>query len=155
MTPFSAHPVVVGVVPGQHDLVALTAAAWARTVGAPVVYFAFADSSRYVVEEHADGRVLHAPIDPDVADDDWRDVEAGLRAQIAGVLGREAQGGREPGVQVSDQAPVSWEVRYLAGRPDRALTHLARAVDASVIVVGTRLPEDVENWAAWVAKERP
>ncbi len=25
----------------------------------------------------------------------------------------------------------------------------------SVIVVGTRLPEDVENWAAWVAKEKP
>jgi MG2 domain len=25
----------------------------------------------------------------------------------------------------------------------------------AVIVVGTRLPEDVENWAAWVAKERP
>ncbi len=33
---------------------------------------------------------------------------------------------------------VPWEVRYLAGRPDRALTHLARAVDAAVIVVGTR-----------------
>ena len=25
----------------------------------------------------------------------------------------------------------------------------------SVIVVGTRLPEDVENWAAWVGKEKP
>jgi hypothetical protein len=25
----------------------------------------------------------------------------------------------------------------------------------AVIVVGTRLPEDTENWAAWVAKERP
>jgi hypothetical protein len=25
----------------------------------------------------------------------------------------------------------------------------------AVIVVGTRLPEDVENWAAWVAKEKP
>jgi hypothetical protein len=25
----------------------------------------------------------------------------------------------------------------------------------SVIVVGTRLPEDVENWTAWVAKEKP
>ena len=24
-----------------------------------------------------------------------------------------------------------------------------------VVVVGTRLPEDVENWAAWVAQERP
>ena len=25
----------------------------------------------------------------------------------------------------------------------------------AVIVVGTRLPEDVENWAAWVAREKP
>ncbi|MDB4957506.1 MAG: hypothetical protein JWO36_5075, partial [Myxococcales bacterium] len=25
----------------------------------------------------------------------------------------------------------------------------------AVVVVGTRLPEDVENWAVWVAKERP
>jgi hypothetical protein len=25
----------------------------------------------------------------------------------------------------------------------------------AVIVVGTRLPEDVENWTAWVAKEKP
>jgi hypothetical protein len=25
----------------------------------------------------------------------------------------------------------------------------------AVVVVGTRLPEDVENWAAWVAKEKP
>ena len=25
----------------------------------------------------------------------------------------------------------------------------------SVIVVGTRLPEDVENWSAWVAREKP
>ena len=35
---------------------------------------------------------------------------------------------------------VAWEFRYLAGRPDRALTHLARAVDAAVIVVGTGRP---------------
>ena len=35
---------------------------------------------------------------------------------------------------------MSWEFRYLAGRADRALTHLARAVDAAVIVVGTRRP---------------
>ncbi len=25
----------------------------------------------------------------------------------------------------------------------------------AVIVIGTRLPEDVENWAAWVQKEKP
>ena len=32
---------------------------------------------------------------------------------------------------------------------------LALTDPRAVIVVGTRLPEDVENWAAWVAKERP
>lgn len=130
MTPFAEHPVVVGVVPGQHDLVALTAMAWARAAGAPIVYFAFADTSRYVVEEHADGYVLHAPIDPDVTDDAWHDVERGLRDQLAGVLGAQ---------------PVPWEVRYLAGRPDRALTHLARAVDAAVIVVGTRASGNISR----------
>ncbi len=32
---------------------------------------------------------------------------------------------------------------------------LALAAPRSVVVDGTRLPEDVEDWAAWVAKERP
>jgi hypothetical protein len=32
---------------------------------------------------------------------------------------------------------------------------LALTDPRAVIVVGTRLPEDVENWAAWVAKEKP
>jgi hypothetical protein len=32
---------------------------------------------------------------------------------------------------------------------------LALTDPRAVIVVGTRLPEDVENWSAWVAKERP
>ena len=39
-----------------------------------------------------------------------------------------------------DPSGVPWQFRYLAGRPARALTHLARAVDAAVIVVGTRAP---------------
>ena len=40
---------------------------------------------------------------------------------------------------------VAWEFRYLAGRADRALTHLARAVDASAIVVGARRPTSGER----------
>jgi nucleotide-binding universal stress UspA family protein len=123
MTPFAGHPVVVGVVPGQPALVALTAMDWARAAGSPAVFFAFADTARYMVEEHPDGSVHHAPIDPDAVDDAWHDTEAVLRAQLARAI-------RSP------TAP--WELRYLAGRPDRALTHLARAVDAAVIVVGTR-----------------
>lgn len=124
MTPFAGHPVVAGVVPGQHELVALTAVSWALAAGAEV-YFAFADTARYAVEEHADGSVLHAPIDPDTVDSAWHDTEAVLREQLARVL---------------RASTVPWQFRYLAGRPDRALTHLARAVDAALIVVGTRTP---------------
>jgi hypothetical protein len=32
---------------------------------------------------------------------------------------------------------------------------LALTDPRAVVVVGTRLPEDVENWADWVARERP
>jgi nucleotide-binding universal stress UspA family protein len=131
MTSFAGHPVVVGVVPGQHELVALTAVDWARAAGSPMVFFAFVDTARYVVQERSDGSVLHAPIDPDTADDAWHDTETVLRAQLTGVL---------------RESTVSWELRYLAGRPDQALTHLARAVDAAVIVVGTRAP----GGGAWV-----
>lgn len=45
------------------------------------------------------------------------------------------------------------------GRPlrlSRLPQDLLALVDPrAVIVVGTRLPEDVENWSAWVAKEKP
>jgi nucleotide-binding universal stress UspA family protein len=124
MVPFAGHAVVVGVVPGGDPLVVRTAAAWAGAAGSRVVA-AFADTSRHVVEEHPDGSVTHAPLDPDTADDSWQEVETRLRAEAD-------EGLRGTG--------VAWELRYLAGRPDRALTHLARAVDAAVIVVGTRAP---------------
>ena len=32
---------------------------------------------------------------------------------------------------------------------------LALTDPRAVVVVGTRLPEDVENWSEWVAKEKP
>lgn len=122
LTPFAGHPVVVGVVPGQDPLVVLTAAAWARAAGGPL-HLAYADPSRYVVDERPDGTVTHAAVDPDALDESWRETEAALR-EVAGRLLRDE--------------PPTWDLRYLAGRPDRALTHLARAVDAAVIVVGAR-----------------
>ncbi|WP_019135416.1 universal stress protein [Cellulomonas massiliensis] len=124
MVPFAGHPVVVGVVPEQDPLVVRTAAALARALGVEL-YAAHADTARYVVAEHPDGSVDHAALDPDGADDGWRRTEAGLRASLADALRDE---------------PLTWHLRYLAGRPDRALTHLARAVDASTLVVGTRAP---------------
>lgn len=125
LTPFAGHPLVVGLEPGLPDLVALTAVSLAGATGAPCLYFAYADPSRYAVEERPDGTVRHEPFDPDGLDDAWRTREAEFERHLGELLHGVA---------------VPWAFRYLAGRPDRALTHLARAVDAAAIVVGTRAP---------------
>ncbi|CAN5442674.1 hypothetical protein BH11ACT1_BH11ACT1_01270 [soil metagenome] len=125
MTPFSGHPIVVAVVPHQPELVTLTAASWAVAAGGVPVYFAYVDPTRFTVEEHADGTVRHADIDPDAVDDSWVTRQEQIEESLTQVLG---------------DSGVAWEFRYLAGRADRALTHLARAVDAAAIVVGTRAP---------------
>ncbi|GAB3581589.1 universal stress protein [Calidifontibacter terrae] len=118
---FGGRPVVVGVVPGQPPVVALTALSLARATGAPCLYFGYVDTDRFAEQEFADGTVRHAPISPDDVGDDWLQTRDALRAQVSAVVG-----------------DFPWELRYLAGRPDRALTHLARAVDASCFVIGTR-----------------
>lgn len=125
LTDFAGHPAVVGVLPGQPELVALTAASLARAIKCPTLYFAYVDPSRYIEEEYLDGSVRHLPIDPDGVDDRWQDTEAHLRRDLSRSLS---------GVD------LQWDLRYLAGRTDRALTHLARAVDAAVIIVGSRAP---------------
>ncbi|SNU01118.1 Nucleotide-binding universal stress protein, UspA family [Ruaniaceae bacterium KH17] len=122
LTEFSGSPIVVGVTPGQNELVPITAASWARALGVRLVC-AYVDTQRTTVEEFPDGSVRHVSIEPDVADDTWQRTEAALLEQLGGVL-----------------TDVEWEFHYLAGRVDRSLTHLARAVDASAIVVGTRVP---------------
>lgn len=124
LTDFAGHAGVVGIVPGQPELVTLTAVSWARSTGA-TLYFAYCDPSRYVVRENPDGSVEHADVDPDSADDSWHERRGALESFLHVVV---------------DPTGVPWELCYLAGRPDRALTHLARAVDAAVIVVGTRVP---------------
>jgi len=125
LTAFAGHPAVVGIVPKQPELVMLTAVAWSHAVGDAKLVFAYADPRRYVVEEHADGSVEHTALDPDDADGIWRDRCARMEAHLHRVV---------------DPTGVPWEFQYLAGRQDRALTHLARAVDAGVIIVGTRAP---------------
>ena len=125
MVPFAGHPIVAGVTPRQPELVVLMAAQLAEALGTKV-YFGYADPGRVVEREFPDGRVQHSDMDPDMSDDEqWRRREA----EMTGALGKLMAG-----------TEVPWEFRYLAGRPDRALTHLARAVDAAVIVVGTRRP---------------
>lgn len=123
ITDFSGHPLVVAVMPDQPAIVALTAVNLARAIEAPALYFAYVDTSRYADEEYPDGTVRHLSIDPDL-DEDWP--------------AREAELGRLVG-EWMDGADFPWHFRYLAGRADRALTHLARAVDAAAFVVGTHV----------------
>ena len=121
MTPFAGHPIVAGITPSRPDLVIRTAAGWASSLGV-AVHFAYADPSRYVVRELRGGSVQHSDLNPDAADDAWRERERQLRSRVAELV----------------DPDLTWEFHYLAGRPDRALTHLARAVDAAALVVGTR-----------------
>lgn len=125
MIPFAGHPLVVAIVPHQPELVALTAASWSQAAGVVPLYFAYVDTTRFTVEEFPDGSVRHAEIDPDTVDDSWRRSQQEIEASLTDVLAGSG---------------VPWEFRYLAGRPDRALTHLARTLDAAAIVVGTRAP---------------
>lgn len=125
MVPLRGHPLVVEIEPGQPELVALTAAAWARDAGVSELFFAYVDGSRFTREEYADGSVLHDAVDPDGVDDSWQDRARHIEEFLARVLA---------------DAGVGWQFRYLAGRADRALTHLARAVDAAGFVLGTRPP---------------
>ncbi len=120
---FRSGPVLAAVVPGQNPLIAVTAGRLAAAMGQQTVHLAFVDTNRYTVEEFPDGTVRHAAIDPDADAGDWHAIRSQLEDQAATVLAG---------------AGVDWKVWYLAGRPDRSLTHLARAVDASVIVVGSR-----------------
>lgn len=125
MVPLHGHPLVVGVTPGQPDLVPRTAAAWARAAGVSALFCAYVDPTRFVREEFPDGTVRHDAVDPDAGDEEWRDREHALVAGLGATLA---------------DAGVAWHFRYLGGRPDRALTHLARAVDAAGFVVGARAP---------------
>lgn len=123
LTQFAKAAIVVGIVPGIPDLVALAARSLAEATGATRVHFAYCDPSRIVVRENADGSVVHAPLSPDNFSENWKECAQELEEHLEGCW-------QEPG--------PPWTFHYLAGRPDRALTHLARAVDASVIVVGAR-----------------
>ena len=124
LTEFAGHPLVVAVVRDQPPLVAITAASMARATGAPALFFAYVDTARYTDHEYPNGTVRHLPIDPDLADDSWIDTERRLTQAVA-----DSMAGQE----------VPWQFRYLAGRVDRSLTHLARAVDAAAFVVGTHV----------------
>lgn len=121
--PFAGHPLVVGVVPGQNDLVLLTAADWSQALGGVRLHVAWSSPSLQVVEEFPDGSVRTTTADPDSIDDSWS---------------RDAQAIQRHAHELLDSLGVPWTFHLLGGRADRALTHLARAVDASAYVIGAR-----------------
>lgn len=113
-------PVLVGVMPGQNPVVVEHAARMAALLRRPLVC-AYADATVYPVDGTAGGP--WAPIDPDGVEEDSeaipRSLKASLTAQLAG-------------------AGVEWSLMPLAGEPGHALAREAHALDASMIVVGTR-----------------
>ncbi len=134
LTPFAGHPVVAGIVPGQPELVMLTAASWAAALQVDL-YVGYADPSRVTVQEYPDGTVRHSGMSVDVVDDSWRKRSEQIQAFLEQVLA---------------DSGVTWHFRYLAGRADRALTHLARAVEASALVVGTHGHGTAARWRDFV-----
>jgi Universal stress protein family. len=113
---------VVGIVRHQPDSVVLEAARFAERLGADLVC-ATVDVGRYIVEEHPDGTVTSAPVDPDLPELADAVFDPELEAHLHELL---------------DAGPVSFRVRALAGDPARALGRLADRLDADAIVVGTR-----------------
>src|SRR5665213_1127535 len=113
--------ILVGVEGGRPDTVLISAADLARDLGCELV-LAHVDLGRYIVEENADGSVHSLPIDPDLPEFDEDTFDPELAAQIERVVG---------------PTGVPWSLRVLAGDPARALGHLADAVNARMIVVGT------------------
>lgn len=115
-----AHPVIVGVVPGQSPRVVREGARYARLFGAPLL-LAHVDVTRFVTYEDPDGYVHTAPINLDLVPGE--ELISEIRAGA-----EEALGG----------ADVQWSIEQLVGDPALALKELADDTDARLIVVGTR-----------------
>ncbi len=119
------HPsryVVVGVTPGQSEAVLLHAALFARHFDASLVC-ASVDLMSYKVAEFSDGSVDSRPIDPDSPDWEATVFDRGLAQHIHQVLRNEH---------------VELIFRQLAGDCAYALGRLADALQAEMIVVGSR-----------------
>jgi nucleotide-binding universal stress UspA family protein len=114
--------IVVGVTRRHPESVVAEAAIFAEHFHAELVC-AWVDSARYVVGENNDGTVQTMPIDPDLPELGEQQFPPALKQQISDVIA-----GRG----------IAWSTRALAGDPSRALGHLAKAIDAAMIVVGTR-----------------
>ena len=114
--------VIVGVTPHQSESVLRTAAWLAHGLDAELVC-AYVDTSAYVVAEHPDGTVESRPLDPDAQE--W------VSAQFDPALAERIR-------QIADELGMSVRTVELAGEVARALSRLAEAIGAELIVVGTR-----------------
>lgn len=115
-------PIVVGVVAGQPSAVLAQAAVFARRFDAELIC-ASVDLSHYTVDTKSDGTVIGMPIDSDMVESKIEVFDSQLQQSIADVL---------------DSTQVRWSVRALAGGAAQELARLAEAVNAAMIVVGTR-----------------
>ena len=116
----SAHPVIVGVVPGQPAEVVQKAVLFASRFRAELVC-AYVNPARYLVEEAADGTVESASLHPDFVDEREGVFDESLAESLHRALGT---------------APVPWRTLALAGDVPGALGHLGDTLDAAMIVVG-------------------
>lgn len=130
---------VVGVVRHQPDAVVLEAARFAARLGADLVC-ASVDVGRYIVQEHPDGTVTSAPVDPDLPEFGEAVFDHEIEARLRELLGGPASdnGSADDNAARDSRARVSWSTRALVGDPAHALGRLADALDAEAIVVGTR-----------------
>jgi hypothetical protein len=119
-------PLLVGVLPHQHQEVLRTATSLAAKLTAPLLC-AYVDEASYLVEWDPTRSAHRLSLHPDKDDDDIRSVSSELRGVIAGAVADAATSG----------APVAWTLRTLAGDPGRALARLAAESNSPMIIVGT------------------
>lgn len=115
--------IVVGVTPGQPDIVIKHAAKLACKINGRVIC-AFVDTGQLSMFEGADGTLMSMPLDPDIVDDPTpfpEDLQQRLQ-------------------ETCDTKQVPVEFRRPLGEPAIALAELAEDEQAYLIIVGTRRP---------------
>ena len=122
--PAPAHPLLVGVEPGQSPRVVEEAAALAKSLGTGLVCV-WVDPAHLVAEREPDESVDLVPVDPDHDEGDDEAPDDAIAARLAARL---------------DPTGVPWRFVYATGEAARGLASVADQHDARMIVVGTHRP---------------
>lgn len=120
--------IVVGVIEGQNPVVVRTAARYALDLGCPLVV-AHVDPDQYLLGEFYEPTATPLAVLPEVLSHEPARFRTALHEQVEAAL----EASRRPG-----EALVEWEAVALTGDPATALSDLADARGARMIVVGTR-----------------